>query len=141
MFSIPTQLSRFRSVIGLLLLLAWGGLFFATHIPRSSIPVPMPGHFDKVCHFVAYGVLAFLLGSWLWFRYSLNRRTLALAWLGLAAYGVVDEWLQRFVNRTPDLYDVLADWAGAFCGLAAVLVVRSLLHMRRLARRRASSVS
>jgi VanZ family protein len=53
----------------------------------------------------------------------------------IALYGAFDELTQAFVrNREPDLYDWLADLAGALLGIAAYSVARQLafvFHPRR----------
>lgn len=74
---------------------------------------------DKSLHFLAYLVLVFLL----WFAISPNRkvnwRKAAVWWVLFAVvwYGVIDELLQRYVGRSCDVTDFLANLAGALTGL------------------------
>jgi VanZ family protein len=83
------------------------------HIPiRGPVPRVVP-HGDKVIHFVAYCLLAWLGG-----RHQLaTRRSRSVAVLimwaaAYAAYATADEWLQSFVGRTMSLGDWLADLLG-----------------------------
>jgi hypothetical protein len=75
---------------------------------------------DKIPHFLAYLGLVFL---W-WFAISPYKRVHWLrpqVWITIctmAIYGTLDEWLQGFVNRSPDVWDFAADMAGVLSGLA-----------------------
>ena len=56
----------------------------------------------------------------------------ARAMLLSAAYGVSDEFHQRFVaNRTPDIHDWFADVGGALLGVAIVLAAARAVRRRR----------
>lgn len=94
----------------------WLLIFSATHLPTSALPATSLG--DKTEHFIAYGMLGFLLYAWLrvtgrpW-----TRRRAALLALGLCmAYGAADELTQPIVGRVCDLRDFLADSVGAGLG-------------------------
>lgn len=96
----------------------WVFLFCATHFPRPRLPGTLPQE-DKLVHFVAFGVLAFLL----WRCAETYKRELSgwfpvIALLGLAAYGALDEYLQQFVNRNTSVIDWLANVAGVVTALA-----------------------
>lgn len=84
-----------------------------------------PAHADKLAHFVFYGVMAALVFNVLapsrrrpgW--HLALRRALLLALVIPMAMGVYDEWNQlRVPGRSADLWDVAADWAGAWCAVA-----------------------
>jgi VanZ family protein len=92
-------------------------LFVATHLPPRGGP-PSENHLDKVLHFVAYAMLAWLL-AWAigpptrmhWLKWSLA------LWLAVGVYGAVEEFFQPMVGRTCDWNDWWADLAGAGVGL------------------------
>ena len=102
----------------------WVFLFCATHFPRPRLTGALPQE-DKLVHFVAFGLLAFLF----WrcaesFNRQLSSRFVWIAFVGLGVYGAVDEYLQQFVNRNTSL----TDWLANLAGLAAVLTA---LEVRR----------
>jgi VanZ family protein len=94
----------------------WIALFAATHYPRIPIPGEVP-HGDKLVHFTAFGLLAFL------FRKAVPLGVWPSAAI-LIAYAALDEWLQQFVGRFTDPIDFVANAAG----IVTVLVV---LQLRR----------
>jgi hypothetical protein len=73
-------------------------------------------------------VLALLL----WFAVSpvkkVNWKKPAVWWIIAAAvvYGLLDEWLQRYVDRQPDMMDFFANLTGAFAGLILLTVLAFL---------------
>jgi len=79
---------------------------------------------DKTLHYLAYLILVFL---W-WFAISPYKKVnwlKAKPWLTLAimaCYGAMDEWLQHYVNRGPDVGEFFADFAGALTGMAILTV-------------------
>ena len=90
--------------------------------PGSQVPIWLPA---PVAHFAEYA----LLGACLVIPFQ--RRPVWVAVIVAvaiaSAYGVTDEWHQRFVaGRTPDVADWAVDTAGAIAGasLAAWVVVR-----------------
>ena len=96
----------------------------------SSLPVRLPspsfGSFDKLLHFIGYGFYA-----WLWYR-AMRSGSLFSSPAGAAiatvlicsTIGGIDEIYQGFyAYRDSDLYDVLADGAGA-------LVIASFAFIR-----------
>lgn len=88
----------------------------------SLSEVPIPAGTDKPLHGFAYLGLAIVVvraaAGGLLRRIGL--RTAAIAILITVAYGVTDEIHQMFVpGRTAEMYDLLADTAGALGGTAA----------------------
>ena len=101
-------------------LLYWPVIFILTHIPIPQIMFESLQHVsDKTLHYIAYLILVFLL----WFAVSPNKKVNwrgAAAWwvfFVVAGYGGVDEWLQGYVGRDPDIMDFAADLAAALTGL------------------------
>lgn len=123
-------LSRRQKLTITLLLLYWPTIFILTHISLERVPLswsnwvaqtPMP---DKVFHYLAYLILAFLL----WFAISPNKKVnwrKTSAWWVLIVvvwYGVVDEWLQGYVGRDPDIMDFFADLGGTLTSLILLTI-------------------
>jgi VanZ family protein len=123
----PPDSNRLRAwaVLGVraALPLFWLLAFAATHTPARHLP-ETPISNDKIQHFLAYGVLGFLLtatlATWRPWSWRLVAGGIAIA----ALYGIFDELTQTLVGRTADLKDWIADVAGATAGsVAAGLVV------------------
>jgi VanZ family protein len=103
----------------------WLVLFAATHVPQDFPAVPIDD-WDKVAHFSAYAILGGMLATTRRLAgAALNFRHLLLLWIVLVAYGAFDEWTQPFVGREADVFDWVADAAGAAAGLALIVLVRS----------------
>jgi VanZ family protein len=105
----------------------WAGLFVVMHTPiPRGMHLPF-NNSDLIIHFGAYFTLA-LLGA----RVALARRVpLTPRWLLkwcliYLVYCAADELLQGVpgVNRTPSLWDWMADAAGAIAALGMVYVNR-----------------
>ncbi|MFQ5806151.1 MAG: VanZ family protein [Phycisphaerae bacterium] len=99
-------------------------MFCATHFPRPKLPGQIPSE-DKLVHFVAFGVLAFLF----WrgaesFKRKLSNHFVLFVVVGLIVFSAVDEYLQQFVNRGTSL----ADWLANLAGIAVALIP---LELRR----------
>lgn len=90
-------------------------MFLITHIPIPKIDAPPQT--DKLVHFVGYAGLMFLFRS----RQLLHHKT---GWAGatwfaailLVLYAIADELLQGPVNRSPDVWDAVADSVGILIG-------------------------
>lgn len=97
----------------------WPAIFILAHIPLPPIVFENVPASDKTLHYLGYLVLVFLL----WFAISplkkANWRRASVWWVLLVVvwYGVVDEWLQGYTGRNPDVMDFLADLAGTLTGL------------------------
>lgn len=84
-----------------------GLLWWFSSQPATGMGLPHP--WDKGAHFLAYGLLGFLLGVGL--------RDFRPAFFLAAMYGVVDEGHQSFVpGREAFGLDLLADFLGAYLG-------------------------
>ena len=89
------------------------GLFYLSSQPVLPAASLTP---DWTQHGIAYGGLALVtLRATTGARWSaVGVRTVAIAWLIAAIYGVSDEFHQAFVpTRAPDVRDVIADGVGA----------------------------
>jgi VanZ family protein len=102
---------------------------------QSSLP-QIEGVFgiDKIEHFIAYGVLAAAAGLWVSSRRWEHRPWayfLLIAGIA-AAYGLTDEIHQSFVpGRDCNVWDWIADAAGALAGAAAARLVIARLLIKR----------
>ncbi|MEX2316171.1 MAG: VanZ family protein [Pirellulales bacterium] len=102
----------------------WLALVIATHVPSDFPGVP-GDHWDKVVHGGAYALLAALFATtWQLASGELMFRHLRAAWLVLIFYGALDEWTQSLVGRDANLFEWLADVAGAAMGLAVFVWVK-----------------
>ena len=101
----------------------WLALFVATHYPRVPIPGEVP-HGDKLVHFAAFGLLAFLFWQFVAARRPLGPRFVLAAAAILVPYAALDEWLQQFVGRHTDPADFVANTAGVVAVLAVLEVLR-----------------
>ncbi len=96
----------------------WVFLFTTTHLPKLSFGEDAPRWTDKAAHVSGYALLAFLV--WRFVESFAAPVSSQFAWrvlLLIAVYAAVDEWLQAFVGRGPDV----ADWAWDMVGSAAAL--------------------
>ncbi len=94
----------------------WTLLIIATHWP-TTVAALDEGSRDKVVHFLAYAILAWLL-AWKWSpTAALGWRSAVGLWLLLAVVAALDELLQIPVGRSCEFYDWVADVAGASLGL------------------------
>ena len=115
------------------MLIAYMALIF-TLSAQSRLPQPDISNIDKVEHFIAYAGLSVVA---FWSVATARRKKsllfcFVLAVLIASAYGVTDEFHQRFVpGRSCDPWDWTVDTLGAAAG-AAVL---SILAKRRRSER------
>jgi VanZ family protein len=110
--------------------LVWAGVILViTSLPGSVVPSAL-APYDKVVHFVMYGVFAALLahraipemGAW---------RGTFIALAVASAFGAADEWHQQFVpGRSSDLKDWQADTAGAIAGALSAATYRRVRTSR-----------
>lgn len=93
-----------------------GTIFFLSHQPGETLPMPDIVNIDKLAHLVAYGVLA---GTVIWSFYPSYRRRAPLIVAVVAAivsafYGISDEFHQSFIPmRRASWLDIIADICGA----------------------------
>lgn len=103
--------------------------FSAESRPPDLLPI---FHSDKILHGGEYGILALLL--YLGVRVG-SRKAARLGQtasiLGSMVYGAMDELHQGFVpGRQRDIFDLMADVAGAVCAMALVTAVGSVRARR-----------
>jgi VanZ family protein len=112
-----------RRWLRILWLASLAAVIVGSLLPASSAPMRMVGQLpvsDKLLHFAAYAVLAFLP--------ALHERgpALALALVGAVSLGVALEFAQRLSpGRNFEIGDMLADACGVLCGLILALPLRS----------------
>ena len=99
--------------------LAWMGLiFWLSAQPKLPEVLFIFDGIDKVFHAGAYGVLGILVWVALGVSY---RRAAVLALVVSSLYGASDELHQYFVpGRSCDVFDWMADTAGAAAGIATL---------------------
>jgi VanZ family protein len=111
--------TRRHKLLIAVLLIYWPLIFIATHLPRLPAWAGTMGVSDKTLHFMAYLVLVFVLWSVVFYDRQVrwNRPGVWLVLVVVVFYGVADESLQAYVGRNPDVWDFIADLAGAVAGL------------------------
>lgn len=103
-------------------------IFLLLVMPPVNINAEKPLEFsglDKTIHFLLFGIMV-----WLWGYYqktvSSKRRnlTLQLFFIGIIVigYGIVMEYVQGWVGRDFDVWDMVADAAGAIAAFFILLV-------------------
>ncbi len=114
------QRARWPWLAGYWLLMAVG-----SHLPQESAAAPILGH-DKLVHFAAFAVLAWLLAWWDSGRaHSLGWRRAGQLFAILIAYGIADELTQPYFGRSCDIFDLVADALGSLTGLAVFAKLQS----------------
>ncbi len=111
--------------------LYWLVMFAATHFPVRTTPKDDPYSLDKLAHLSVFAVLAILLcglGAFLRFKpWQISSGVLLTA----GVYALADEASQTLVpNRRADVFDWLADVAGAALGVILFWVARSIYRRR-----------
>ena len=114
--------------------LVWAGvILFATSLPGQVLP-PQVSRYDKITHFVVYGIFAALLVRDIAMTTPPWRAAL-LAIAGACVLGLADEWHQQFIpNRLSDIADFSADAVGASIG-ALMFVLRERTRTRTIVTR------
>jgi len=134
--------SRQQQVIRLLVTLTIAYtvvLVTATHYPKPGDVLDLlpatPS--DKALHFIAYGILATLVGSTLIVAERWTARSLATMVVCLAAFAAVDEATQPLFGRYADVLDWGYDCIGMAVGILLVAVIQQPLvnRLQRLYRR------
>lgn len=127
MVQAPTLRSRAAQVLAAGALTYTGVLVFLTHYPRPQDLLGEDLPPDKMLHFLAYGVLGFLVtaavvtrGRWSW-------RTAGLTAVALAGFAALDELTQPLFGRSAEPLDWVWDLAGLAAGIVAVAAGRRLL--------------
>lgn len=90
------------------LLVAWASL------KSGGGPQPIE-HFDKIMHFVFYGIFTVIAAGC-----TKNQTTWILLCLFIAGYGVLMEFLQSFI---PSRFMSIADMIANTCGVAAAWLI------------------
>lgn len=96
----------------------WIFCFLLTHLPLNPAAVPIQG-LDKLVHFTLYLGLALLLLK----AKGLSSPTgdvIRKSLLLIVGYSVLDELTQPLVNRTFEVWDLIADWLGAITGVLLI---------------------
>jgi VanZ family protein len=104
------------------LLLVW-----ATHHPKpENLLGPNPPS-DKALHFMAYGVLGFLMAATLAASRHWSRRNAVVLAVALALAAVIDESTQPLFGRAAEVLDWVFDLIGIAGGMAFVTIADFVL--------------
>lgn len=121
-------LSNKRKFLYFPLGLYWLIIFILTSIPGNNIP-KMFGSSDKLKHFGAYFLLAFLLNFTLYVQKRfpiLSKKSMLFTFLITLFYGLFDEVHQIFIpGRAFDWWDLVADAVGSLVGIFLVKIIIS----------------
>jgi len=81
---------------------------------------------DKVYHFLAYALFAFILFNYL--KTTSIAKPILFVAIVSAIYGTVIEVIQHIVNpaRTYDVYDILANFLGVVCATIGLSYINKL---------------
>lgn len=107
-------------------------LVTATHYPKPGDVLDLlpatPS--DKALHFIAYGILASLVGCTLVVADRWAARSLTAMVVCLAIFAAIDEATQPFFGRYADVLDWVYDCIGMAVGILLVAVIRRPLVNR-----------
>jgi len=95
-------------------------LLILSLVSKADLPEPDFSFADKVFHFVAYAILAFLWYNVFFRHYNMNMRKALSYAIGFAMlFGIVLEFLQEYTtsSRQLDIYDIIANTLGALSSL------------------------
>ena len=121
--------TRNKTYILLTLSIVWSILIFVLcTIPQNSLPKIKILHIDKVAHFGFFFVQSVLLSLLLRFRTnrSFFQIILLSTWQAFIYGGIIEIVQNEFFNRTSELYDLIADTLGGFCGAITCAVLFSV---------------
>jgi VanZ family protein len=88
-------------------------------MPLGGLPRLDMSGLDRVLHAAFYAMLAVLVARAVAAYDSGETAAAALTLVGTLAFGALMEWVQGFVERTPDFIDWAADAGGVIVALAA----------------------
>ena len=95
-------------------------LYYSSSIQGDDIPKIDIPNIDKLFHFVEYFVLgALLVRAFVNYSDKTSFKTIFLLSILIAsAYGILDEFHQRFVSgRSPEIFDIFSDIMGSLFGV------------------------
>ncbi|SFJ47495.1 VanZ family protein [Planctomicrobium piriforme] len=107
--------NRRLTIMRVFWLLYAAALVTATHIPIPDDAIVLVTAYDKLLHGTAFFLLAVFTSI-----AFLKRESPLTSWVSLCGalltYAILDEYLQNFVERTPDVADWLCDALGIILG-------------------------
>lgn len=102
-------------------------LLLPSIIPNNVI---LSNPIDKFLHFIAYGILSFILYFALYFQTNiliLKKYPASFTVLFVSVFGMLDELRQHFMmSRTANISDWLANLLGS---LLTILIIKSTIHL------------
>jgi len=118
----------------LLLLMVLAAIAFESTLPATINNDVVP-HLDKIAHFFAFGMVAWLLAVTLSTRHLSLKSDLTVVFISIvlvALLGVGDEWIQSFTRtRHAEVDDVLADVAGGVVFLLIYLRFKDSIFSKK----------
>ena len=126
-----------RALVGWAPTLFWAALLFRlSSIPGADLP-RLPGWWsaDKFVHgglYAVFGALCWLGLRATWTRPRGSFAQVLAGGLFAAVYGITDELHQSFTpGRSPDVFDVMADFVGGLLGALACVAIVARARARR----------
>jgi VanZ family protein len=118
---VPINTNLLRAVTGSLLIFIVAAIFIGGEAPGAGQLFPPP--WDKVVHFLTFGLIAILAGM------AFPTRPLPFVLLMVVMLGATDEFHQMFIEgRQPGLDDLFADFLGGLCALPVAFWLRKLIY-------------
>jgi VanZ family protein len=110
------------------MLIAFACLMPGDQIPGTSFFSRIP-HFDKIVHFMMYFIFALFLMSGFSRQYGKTSTKAYIFSFTLAfLFGVMIEFIQEWVGRSYDIYDMIANTVGIIVSLLLFNTVKWILR-------------
>lgn len=107
---------NFKNLSLILFIICMVAVFWLSLVPEPpEIPLKMTA-IDKIEHFAAYAVMAFLFRFYLSYSRIRRSRSILIVIVVMLFTGGLIEILQGYTGRQPEAADLLADAAGAAAG-------------------------
>ncbi len=108
-------------------------LTYASLVKLNNLPDVGVSFGDKIFHFLAYSLLAFLWFSTFLFNFNYNKKK-AITYSAVISiiFGIIIEVLQNVltVYRSMDIYDVFANTTGVLLTVVLVLVTKKNIDVK-----------
>lgn len=85
----------------------------------------------KLAHFCEFGLLGTELSLFLLLKGASVKKTAVLAAVFAFVTALIDEGIQYFSGRHSQLWDVILDFCGSLCGIAAIFLIYHIFRNRK----------